>query len=459
MDLIIKNGTIVTPTDTYEADIGIKGEKIVAIGKELSGSKVIDAKGMMIFPGFIDVHTHIEMPFMGTYSSDTWETGTKAAAFGVTTCIVDFVIQSKGGTLKEALGEWNKRATGNAYIDYGFHMAMTDVNDDALNEMETMIMEEGISSFKLFFAYKGELMVDDDAFYKALEKAEELGGLIMIHAENGHIVDLYTKSLLAENKNEPMYHAVSRPSIIEGEACQRAITLAELAEAPLYIVHNSCLEAVEAIHEGRERGLPIYGETCPQYLTLDEERYTDPGFEGAKYVISPPLRSDFDQDALWFAIERGDLQVISTNHCPFFFRKQKEMGKNNFAKIPNGMPGIETRMAVMYTAGVLEDWITINKFVELNSTNPAKLFGMFPQKGTIAIGSDADIVIFDPEKEVTITSKNLHQNTDYTPWEGMIVKGYPVTVLSRGKVIVDKGSLKGEKGWGKFIKRDRFYPL
>jgi dihydropyrimidinase len=459
MDLVIKNGTIVTATDMYEADIGIEGEKIVAIGKELSGSKEIDAKGMMIFPGFIDVHTHIEMPFMGTYSSDTWETGTRAAAFGGTTCVVDFIIQSKGGTLKAALDEWNKRSTGNAYIDYGYHMGMTDVNDDTVKEMETMILEEGIPSFKLFFAYKGSLMSNDDAFYKALEKAGEFGGLIMLHAENGHIIDLYTKRLLAENKTEPMYHAVSRPSILEGEACQRAITLAELAEAPLYIVHNSCLEAVEAIHEGRERGLPIYGETCPQYLTLDEERYTEGDFNGAKYVMSPPLRSEFDQDALWFAIERGDLQVISTDHCPFFFKGQKEMGKDNFAKIPNGAPGLETRMAVMYTAGVLEDWITINKFVELNSTNPAKLFGLFPQKGTIAVGSDADIVVFDPEKEVTISVKNLHQNTDYTPWEGMVVKGYPVTVLSRGKVVVEDGKLTGEKGWGKFVKRDRFYPL
>ena len=459
MDLVIKNGTIVTATDMYEADIGIEGEKIVAIGKELSGSKEIDAKGMMVFPGFIDVHTHIEMPFMGTYSSDTWETGTRAAAFGGTTCVVDFIIQSKGGTLKAALDEWNKRANGNAYIDYGFHMAMTDINDDTLKEMETMILEEGIPSFKLFFAYKGALMVDDDGFYKALEKAGEFGGLVMLHAENGHIIDLYTKRLLAENKTEPMYHAVSRPSILEGEACQRAIALADLAEAPLYIVHNSCLEAVEAIHEGRERGLPIYGETCPQYLTLDEERYTEPDFNGAKYVMSPPLRSEFDQDALWFAIERGDLQVISTDHCPFFFKGQKEVGKDNFAKIPNGAPGVETRMAVIYTAGVLEDWITINKFVELNSTNPAKMFGLFPQKGTIAVGSDADIVVFDPEKEVTLSVKNLHQNTDYTPWEGMVVKGYPVTVLSRGKIVIEDGKLAGEKGWGKFIKRERFYPL
>ena len=459
MDLVIKNGTIVTATDMYEADIGIEGEKIVAIGKEISGSKKIDAKGMLIFPGFIDVHTHIEMPFMGTYSSDTWETGTKAAAFGGTTCVVDFIIQSKGGTLQAALDEWNKRATGNAYIDYGFHMAMTDVNENTLKEMETMINDRGIPSFKLFFAYKGSLMVEDDAFFKALEKAGDFGGLVMLHAENGHLIDLYTKRLLEEKKTEPMYHAVSRPSILEGEACQRAITLAELAEAPLYIVHNSCLEAVEAIHEGRERGLPIYGETCPQYLTLDEERYTEPDFNGAKYVMSPPLRSEFDQDALWFAIERGDLQVISTDHCPFFMKGQKDKGKDNFAKIPNGAPGIETRMAVMYTTGVLEDWITINKFVELNSTNPAKMFGLFPQKGTIAVGSDADIVVFDPEKEVTISVKNLHQNTDYTPWEGMVVKGYPVTVLSRGNIVVQDGKLKGKKGWGKFIKREKFYPL
>lgn len=455
MDLVIKNGKIVTASDAYEADIGIGNGKIVGIGKGFEGNETIDAKGMFIFPGGVDIHTHLDMPFMGASSSDDFETGTIAAVFGGTTSIVDFAIQTSGNTLSDAIATWKKKAEGKAVIDYGFHIGVTDVNDSIIKEMETMV-REGVTSFKLFLAYKGTLMSDDEAIFRVLEKARDIGALVMVHAENGYLIDVFTKRLLAEGKTEPWYHAEAHPPILEGEAAARAITLAEAASAPLYIVHTTCGDALKSVKQARGKGLPVYAETNPQYLLLDVERYKEPNFGGAKYVMSPPLRAKWNQDILWSSLRTGDLQVISTDHCPFFMKGQKDLGKDNWAKIPNGCPGIETRIPLIYSEGVRAGRININKFVELCSTNPAKLLGMYPRKGTIAPGSDADLVVFDPEKEVTLTWKNLHQRVDYTPYEGMTIKGYPVKVIVNGELKVDNGRFVGKKGTGKFIKRDKF---
>jgi dihydropyrimidinase len=453
--LVIKNGKIITASDTYEADIGIENGKIVGIGEGFKGDETIDARGMFVFPGGIDVHTHLDMPFMGTSSSNDFKTGTIAAAFGGTTSIVDFVIQPVGESLASALSVWEGKAEGKASIDYGFHMAMTDVNDSTIEEMESMI-KKGITSFKLFMAYKGSLMSDDEAFFRVLEKARDIGGLAMVHAENGHLIDLFTKRLLAEGKTDPWYHAEAHPPVIEGEAAARAISLAEAASAPLYIVHTTCNESLRSIKQARDRGLPIYAETCPQYLLLDVERYREPDFGGAKYVMSPPLREKRNQNILWSYLRMGYLQAISTDECSFFMKGQKDMGKDNWAKIPNGVPGIETRIPLIYSGGVGTGRISVNKFVELCCTNPAKLFGMYPRKGAIAPGSDADLVIFDPKKEVTLSYKNLHQRTDYTPYEGMTVKGYPIKTIVNGELLIDNGDLVGKKGKGKFIKRGKF---
>jgi len=455
MELVIKNGKIVTATDIYNADIGIENGKITEIGKELRGDKTIDAKGMIVFPGGIDIHTHLDMPFMGAFSSDDFKTGTIAAAFGGTTSLVDFSIQSKGNSLSNAIETWRKKAEGKAVIDYGFHVAVTDATDSVINEIPKMV-KEGITSLKLFLAYKGSLMIDDGGFFRVLQKAKESGALVMVHAENGDVVDILIKKLLDEGKTDPIYHWESRPDKAEGEASGRAIALAEMADAPLYIVHLTCKEALDKVRAARDKGLPIYAETCPQYLLLDKERYKEPNFGGAKYVMSPPLRMENDRKELWSGLINGDLQVISTDHCPFFFKGQKDAGKGNFAKIPNGAPGIETRIPLIYTEGVLKGHFSMNKFVELVSTNPAKLFGMFPEKGTIAVGSDADIVIFDPKKEVVLKAEDLHQNVDYTPFEGFKVKGYPVKTIVNGKIVIDDGNFIGKPGEGKFIKRKPF---
>ncbi|NOZ83763.1 MAG: dihydropyrimidinase [Epsilonproteobacteria bacterium] len=455
MDLVIKNGTIVTASDTYKSDIGVKNGKIAGIWKGFEGEKVIDAKGMFVFPGGVDVHTHLDMPFMGTSSSDDFATGTIAAAFGGTTSLVDFAIQQHGDSLSQTLADWKKKAEGKASIDYGFHIAVTDVNDSIIKEMGTMV-EEGVTSFKLFLAYKGSLMVDDAAIFRILERSREIGALVMVHAENGHLIDILTKQLLSEGKSAPLYHAEAHPVIAEKEAVERAIALAEAASAPLYIVHTSCDDALKGIKQAREKGLPVYAETCPQYLFLDDEKYKEPNFGGAKYVMSPPIRAKRNQNALWKGIKTGDFQVISTDHCPFFMKGQKDMGKDDWSKIPNGCPGIETRIPLMYSEGVVKGRMSINKFVEICSANPAKLLGLYPMKGTIAPGSDADLVIFDPEKKVTLSYKNLHQNVDYTPYEGMVVKGYPVKVVVNGELKVDDGKFVGKRGTGKFIKRNRF---
>jgi dihydropyrimidinase len=464
MSIIIKNGTVITAESDREVDIIIKNEKIVKIGENLASgdAEVVDASGMLVMPGGIDPHTHLDLPFFGTFCSDDFYTGHKAAAFGGTTTHIDFVIQPIGGSLHEGLDEWKKKADGKVCIDYGFHMAVTDLRDEVMKEIPTMV-DDGITSLKLFLAYKDVFMVDDETFFNALLTAKENGMLIMVHAENGDVVDALQRKLVAAGKKEPKYHADAHPALAEGEATGRAVALAGIAEAPLYVVHMTCREALEQLALGRKRGLKVMGETCPQYMFLTVDDLAKPDFEGAKYVCSPPVRQAEDQDALWEALSGGLLQAVSTDHAPFFFEggvegrlAGKELGKNSFAEIPNGMPGIEDRLIVLWHQGVNSGRFSRNRFVELVSTNPAKIFGMYPRKGEIAVGSDADILIWDPNKEHTISAANHHMNTDYNVYEGMEVKGMPIKVYLRGKLIVDGDEWLQEKGEGEYLFRDPY---
>lgn len=453
VDTVIKNGTIVTSSDTYVADIGIRDGKIEVIGKELSanGAEVIDAKDKYVFPGGIDVHTHLDMPFGGTRSNDDFETGTIAAACGGTTTIIDFCMQEKGQTLQEALAIWHKKAENKAVIDYGFHVGIVDMNDAVLEEMKGLI-GQGYPTFKLLMTYEA-LRIDDDVLLKSLLQTRDNGGLVCVHTENYFIIKYYLEKFRREGKIEPIYHALSRPPLAEAEAAARAIRVAEIADAPLYIVHLTCNTALEEVERARERNLKIMAETCPQYLLLSEDNYREPNFEGAKYVMSPPLRTKDNQEPLWQALAHGRLQVVATDHCPFNFKGQKDMGRDSFEKIPNGAPGIEARMALIFDRGVNGGKFGLNKFVEITATNPARIFGMYPQKGTIDVGADADIVIFDPKLKKTISKKILHENVDYTPYEGFAVTGYPIMTLSRGKVIMKDGKFVGKVGAGNFIPR------
>lgn len=452
-DLIIKGGQIVTASDVYAADVAIRDGKIVLVGRELNfpTKRIVDATGKYLLPGGIDVHTHLDMPFGGTMSSDDFATGTIAAACGGTTTVVDYAIQGKGQSLEETTGIWHKKALGKAVIDYSFHIAITDMNEEILAEMPDII-QAGYSSFKLFMTYDN-LRVNDDTLIKALTIGRDHGGLVCVHAENYYVIDYLVKKFLSENKTEPIYHALSRPPIAESEATGRAIKMAELVGAPLYIVHLSCKESLAEVLRAREAGLPVMAETCPQYLLLSEENYHEPNFNGAKYVMSPPLRTRDNNEILWQALAQGELQVVATDHCPFFFKGQKEMGRDFFGKIPNGAPGIETRMPLLYGVGVAEQKISLQKMVEVSATNPAKIFGMYPNKGTITIGADADIVVFDPDKDMIIRKKILHENVDYTPYDGIRVKGYPIMTIAGGEIIVENGKFIGQMGAGKFIKR------
>jgi dihydropyrimidinase len=452
--LLIRNGIVITATDLYEGDVFVDGEKIVAIGSSLqmNADRIIDAQRKYVLPGGIDVHTHLDMPFGGTTSADDFESGTIAAAHGGTTSIVDFAIQYKGQTLHHAWETWMKKADGKAVIDYGFHMIITDLSDQVENEMDALV-RQGVTSFKLFMAYPGVFMLDDASIFRALLRTGRNGGTICMHAENGGVIDVLVKNALAEGKTAPRYHALTRPARAEGEATHRAIALAEMADVPIYIVHLSASEALDMVTEARDRGLPAFAETCPQYLFLSYDNYEEPGFEGAKYVMSPPLRPRETQERLWRGLAFNDLQAISTDHCPFCMKEQKTLGKDDFSKIPNGAPGIETRMSLVYDGGVRTGRISLNRFVELTSTSPAKIFGLFPRKGTIAPGSDADIVIFDPEKKTRLSQKTLHMKVDYNPYEGREVVGVTDTVISRGRVIIDRGKFVGRAGSGAFIKR------
>ena len=455
MKTLIRGGTVVTATDRYRGDVLIEDEKIAAIGTSFDGAgadRKIDAAGKFVIPGGIDVHTHLDMPFGGTTSADDFESGTVAAAHGGTTSVVDFAIQYRGQTLRHALDTWMKKADGKAAIDYGFHMIVTDLNDAVEREMDELV-REGVTSFKLFMAYPGVFMLDDASIFRALLRTRENGGTICMHAENGGVIDVLVKRALAEGKTAPKYHALTRPARAEAEATHRAIALSEMAGVPIYIVHLSAAEALEMVTEARDRGLPAYAETCPQYLFLSYDNYEEPGFDGAKYVMSPPLRPKETQDRLWRGLAGNDLQAISTDHCPFCMKEQKELGRDDFSKIPNGAPGIETRMSLVHDGGVRTGKISWNRFVELTSTSPAKIFGLFPRKGTIAPGSDADVVVFDPNRKQTFSAKTLHMKVDYNPYEGREVTGVSETVLSRGKLVVENGNFVGRAGAGSFLKR------
>ena len=454
-DMVIKNGTVVTATDTCAADIGVSGHKVSAIGAQLpieNAGKVVDAAGCLVIPGGIDVHTHLDMPFGGTMSADDFETGTIAAAFGGTTTLVDFAIQYKGQSLREAFDAWMKKAHDKAVTDYSFHCIITDLGSAQLEEMGQLI-REGVTSFKLFMAYPGVFMLDDASIFRAMSQAAKHAGLICMHAENGGAIDVIVQRALAEGKRAPKYHALTRPVTAEAEATSRAIALAEMAGAPVYIVHLSCNEALEKVREARDRGLPAYAETCPQYLYLSLDNFDVPGFEGAKYVFTPPLREKWHQEKLWQGLAQDTLQVVSTDHCPFCFKEQKELGRDDFTKIPNGGPGIEHRLSLIYTGGVHGKRFSANRFVELVSTAPAKLFGLYPQKGTIAVGSDADLVIFDPNREESISAKTHHMRVDYSMFEGIHTTGAPKAVFSRGKAVIDAGKFVGRPGAGQFIRR------
>ncbi|MGH9779020.1 MAG: dihydropyrimidinase [Candidatus Acidiferrales bacterium] len=457
-DTLIQGGTVVTASDTFTSDVGIAGGRVTAIAAALpreSAPQVLDARGLYVLPGGIDVHTHLDMPFGGTTSADDFESGTIAAAHGGTTTLIDFAIQYKGQTLREAFDTWMKKADGRAVTDYAFHCIMTDLPDARLEEMDALV-REGVSSFKLFMAYPGVFMVEDALIFKAMSQAAKSGGLICMHAENGGAIDVIVKRALAEGKTAPKYHALTRPTTAEAEATSRAIALAEMAGAPVYIVHLSCNEALEKVREARDRGLPAYAETCPQYLFLSLDNFDAPGFEGAKYVFTPPLREKWHQDKLWAGLAKDDLQVVSTDHCPFCFKEQKEMGKDDFTKIPNGGPGIEHRLSLVYTGGVHGGRFNVNRFVQLVSTAPAKLFGLYPRKGTVAVGSDADVVLWDPNKEETISAQTHHMRVDYSMFEGIKVKGAPRQVLVGGRVVIDNGKFVGKAGAGRFLKRQTY---
>ena len=454
MSLLIKNGTIVNASDIYRGDVFVETDTVTTIGTNLSmpADRTLDATGRYVIPGGIDCHTHLDMPFGGSTSADDFESGTIAAAFGGTTSIVDFAIQYRGQTLHDAWETWMKKAEGKAVIDYGFHMIITELTDPVEAEMDALVTQ-GVTSFKLFMAYPGVFMLDDASIFRAMLRTGDNGGTICMHAENGGVIDVLVQRALAEGKTAPKYHALTRPARAEGEATHRAIALAEIANVPVYIVHLSAAEALEMVTEARDRGLPAYAETCPQYLFLSYDNYEEPGFEGAKYVMSPPLRPKETQDRLWRGLAFNDLQAISTDHCPFCMKEQKELGKSDFSKIPNGAPGIETRMSLVFDGGVRKGRISLNRWVELTSASPAKIFGLFPRKGTIAPGSDADIVIFNPQTTTKLSARTLHMRVDYNPYEGREVTGVSETVISRGKVIVENGRFLGRAGSGQFLKR------
>jgi dihydropyrimidinase len=460
MKTLIKNGNVITAVDNYFADVLVEDGKVSVIGAKLSmeADKVIDASGKLVIPGGIDPHTHMELPFGGTAASDDFRTGTIAAAHGGTTTIIDFAVQYHGESLIQAVDNWHKKAEGKTAIDYGFHLITTDLPDERVPEMRRLI-NEGVMSFKLFMAYPGVFLVDDATIFRAMKNAGQAGGLICMHAENGIVINEIIKHALAEGKTAPKYHALTRPTKAEAEGVHRAIAIAEMADAPVYIVHLSCADALEEVREARDAGLPAYAETCPQYLFLDYSLYEREGFEGAKWVMTPPLREKWNQDKLWQGLRGNDLQVISTDHCPFCMKEQKELGRDDFTKIPNGGPGVEHRMSLIYNGGVAGGRISLNRFVELTSTSAAKLFGLFPRKGTIAVGSDADIVIFDPNEEMTISVKTHHMNVDYSAYEGTKVKGVTRTVLSRGQVVIEDGKYVGKPGDGQFLRRSGFTGL
>lgn len=460
---LIRGGRIITATDDYLGDIWVDGDKIKTIGQDLGmqADRVIDARGQYAIPGGVDCHTHMELNVGAAVSSDDFETGTIAAAHGGTTTIIDFATQQRTGTMREALDSWHAQAE-KSVIDYGVHMIIANLPDAYLSDMDALV-REGVTSFKMFTAYPDRLLLDDGTIFKAMRRAGENGGFIMMHAENGSVIDYIVQQFIVEGKTTPNYHALSRPHQAEADAAQRVILLSELAGVPVYIVHVSSHLAMEAIRAARARGLPAYGETCPQYLALAYEQYADGSFDGARFVCSPPIREHANQEPLWRALAANDLQTVATDHCPFCFHegyqglpKQKELGIGNFAKIPNGVPGVENRMHIVYQGGVVQRGWSMNRFVQLTSTAPAKLFGLFPRKGTIAVGSDADIVLWDPARHYTISAATHFMRVDYNPYEGMTIEGSPSLVMARGRVIFENERFLGKRGQGQFLKRGTY---
>jgi len=462
---LIKNGTVVSATGATAADVLIDGETIAAVlapgstvlGSDLSSraDTVIDAAGKYVIPGGVDAHTHMEMPFGGTFASDTFETGTRAAAWGGTTTIIDFAVQYTGEHVLDQFALWHEKARGNCAIDYGFHQILSDVQEDSLKAMDELVAE-GVSSFKLFMAYKGVLLSDDGQIFTAMQKAAENGSMIMMHAENGSVIDVIVQQLLSRGQTDPYFHGIARPWQAEEEATHRAIMLAHLTGAPLYVVHVSAKQAVEQIAAARARGQNVFGETCPQYLYLSlEEQLGAPGFEGAKWVCSTPLRSRAEghQDHMWQSLRINDLQMVSTDHCPFCMKDQKELGIGDFSKIPNGIGSVEHRVDLMYQ-GVVTGKLTLERWVELISTTPARMFGLYGKKGVIAPGADGDVVVYDPNGHTSIgLGKTHHMNMDYSAYEGYELEGHVDTVISRGTVLIDQGEYVGTKGHGQYLKR------
>ncbi|MGA1802301.1 dihydropyrimidinase [Rhizobium sp. HT1-10] len=455
MSTVIKNGTVVTADLTYKADVRIEDGVIVEIGQNLSGNEVLDATGCYVMPGGIDPHVHLEMPFMGTYSADNFESGTRAALAGGTTMVVDFCLPEPGQSLLDALNRWDNKS-GSANCDYAFHMAVTWWGEQVFNEMETIVKDKGINSFKHFMAYKGALMVDDDEMFHSFSRCAELGALPMVHAENGDIVAQMQAKLMAEGNNGPEAHAYSRPAAVEGEATNRAIIIADMAGAPLYVVHTSCEQAHEAIRRARQNGMRVYGEPLIQHLTLDETEYFDKDWDhAARRVMSPPFRSKQHQDSLWAGLQAGSLQCVATDHCAFT-TEQKRFGVGDFTKIPNGTGGLEDRLPMLWTHGVATGRLTMNEFVAVTSTNIAKILNMYPKKGAILVGADADIVVWDPTRTKTISSANQQSAIDYNVFEGKQVTGLPRYTLTRGVVAIEETTVKTQEGHGKFVKREPF---
>jgi dihydropyrimidinase len=450
---IIAGGTVVNSEGECRADVMIDGGRIIAVGLDLprAGADVVDASQAYVIPGGIDVHTHFQMPFGGTVSCERFDTGTKAAATGGTTMVVDFAMQAPGDSLMKTYADWREMADGHVVADYGLHMAITDLNDSTLAEIP-MLVDEGVASLKLFMAYKGAIMVDDATLLRALRKGKECGALVCVHAENGDVIDVLVNEHLAVGKTAPRYHLTTRPVAAESEATRRAIMLAEIADAPIYIVHVSCARALDEIRAARDRGQAVYGETCPQYLALSADAFDVPGFEGAKFICSPPLRDKSNWPGLWAGLRTGDLSVVASDHAAFNYAGQKELGlTEGFHKVPNGCPGVEHRLLLLHTLGVMGGEISMAKLVDVFSSAPARLFGLYPQKGVIAPGSDADVVVFDPSVDGVISAATQSQNIDYTPYEGMHVRGTARTVLSKGEVVVSDGKWVGKEGAGRYV--------
>jgi dihydropyrimidinase len=450
---LIRNGTVITAEGVSRAEVLVDGARIDSIGEGLrvEADRVIDATGQYVMPGGVDVHTHLDMPLGDIVSADDFESGTMAAACGGTTTIVDFAAQGAGESLAQALDAWMRRADGKAVIDYGFHMSITDLTPEVEREMDALVAG-GVPSFKVFMAYPGRMMLDDGSIFRAMARTRDNGGLVLVHAENGPVIDVLVRRALAEGRTGARYHALTRPPGTEAEATSRAIALAELAGAPVYIVHLSSAAAFEPVRSARAAGRAVFAETCPQYLLLSEECYDAPGFDAARYVMSPPLRPRAGQERLWRGLADGDLQVVATDHCPFTLA-QKARGRDDFTRIPNGAPGIETRLSLVYDAGVRSGRLSLERFVDVVATSPARLFGLYPAKGTLAPGADADVLVFDPHRRMTLSAKTLHMRVDYSPYEGREVEGAPVSVLSRGEVIVEDGQFVGRRGRGRFLRR------